>query len=72
MDERFHWQARVDPRTGAVRQAWGPGIPAASSVPDAAAAERLAREFLVARSDLLETRPAEMVLLAVLQQDTKR
>jgi hypothetical protein len=59
------WQARLDPRTGAVLQAWGPGIPVASSIPNDAEAERHAREFLAARSDLLETRPAEMVLLAV-------
>ncbi|HMB70450.1 MAG TPA: hypothetical protein VKU85_14125, partial [bacterium] len=71
-DDRFRsafpgegWQARMDPRSGAVLQAWGPGIRVAPSVPDRAAAERLAREFLTARSDLLETRPAEMVLLAV-------
>lgn len=59
------WQARIDPRTGAIRQAWGEGLRLAPAVSDEAHAERLARGFLTARADLLGTRAGELTLLAV-------
>jgi hypothetical protein len=59
------WEARIDPRTGAVRQAWGPGTRVAPAVTDAAHAESLARAFLTARADLLATPAGELSLLAV-------